>query len=516
VAGLIRRWANEAPNAPALTYQGHTDSWDDVYVRSCKTSRALEAAGVGRQDRVAVLDKNTPAHFDVLFGASLLNAVYVAVNWRLAPPEMAHILNDAEAKVLVVGAEFLPQLAAFEDQLRSVTRIVIAGGGHDKHPSLADWQHPFESTDPGAQHRPEDVAVQLYTSGTTGLPKGAMLTNLNMGVSMSTLGAELGANETSVNLVAMPLFHIGGSGWALAGMTVGAHTVLLPQVDPDEILSLIPRYQVTHTFVVPAVLMFLLNAPAVGQTDFSSLTSILYGAAPISDDVLRRCLEVMGCAFTQVYGLTETTGAITILRADQHDADGIHRHRLRSCGVPYSYIELRIVNAEDGSNVATGEVGEIWTRSAQNMLGYWNKPEETARTITPDGWLRTGDAGFVDGDGFVYLHDRIKDMIVSGGENIYPAEVENVLMSHPAVADVAVIGVPSERWGETVKAVVVFAPGTTASASELIEHCRLSLAHFKCPTSVDAIDVLPRNPSGKILKRELREPFWVGHERRVN
>jgi long-chain acyl-CoA synthetase len=224
----------------------------------------------------------------------------------------------------------------------------------------------------------------------------------------------------------------------------------------------------------------------------------------------------MRCNFVQVYGLTETTGAITILRADDHDPNGPHKERLRSCGVALPGIEIRISNPEDGSPLPVGEVGELWTRSAQNMLGYWHKPEDTARTITPDGWVRTGDAGYMDADGYIFLQDRIKDMIVSGGENIYPVEVENALMSHAGVADAAVIGVPHVRWGETVMAIVVKAAGSDPTPEELIEHCRARVARYKCPTSVEFRDTLPRNPSGKILKRELREPYWAGRQRRVN
>jgi long-chain acyl-CoA synthetase len=256
----------------------------------------------------------------------------------------------------------------------------------------------------------------------------------------------------------------------------------------------------------------MLSLPGIEQRDLASLRSMTYGASPISEDVLRRCLVTFGCEFIQFYGMTETTGAITILRADQHD----NPVRLRSCGVPFPHIELRIVDPESGEDKPTGEVGELWTRSRQNMPGYWHKPEETANTINADGWLRTGDAGYFDADGFVYLHDRIKDMIVSGGENVYPAEVENVLMSHPAVADVAVIGVPHDKWGETVKAIVVPAPDQPQDPKALIAFAREHLAHFKCPTSVDYTDVLPRNPSGKILKRELRAPYWAGAARNIS
>jgi long-chain acyl-CoA synthetase len=312
----------------------------------------------------------------------------------------------------------------------------------------------------------------------------------------------------------MPLFHIGGSGWAVAGMLRGGHSILLREVDPAQILQVIPKYSITHAFLVPAVLQFLLMMPDVHDADFSCLRMIAYGAAPITDKVLTECLATFGCDFVQLYGLTETTGAITQLDAADHDPAN-RPELLRSCGKPFPWVELRAVDEATGEDRPLGEVGELWARTGQNMKGYWKQPEETAKTITPDGWLKTGDAGYFK-DGYVYLHDRVKDMIVSGGENIYPAEIENALMSHPGVADVAVIGVPSDRWGETVKAIVVRAEGYEVTEQELIAFSREHLAHFKCPTSVDFTDVLPRNPSGKLLKRELRAPYWQGRERLVN
>jgi acyl-CoA synthetase (AMP-forming)/AMP-acid ligase II len=227
-------------------------------------------------------------------------------------------------------------------------------------------------------------------------------------------------------------------------------------------------------------------------------------------------MAAFGCGFNQVYGMTETTGAITALRAEDHDPEGPRHHLLRSAGQPHPGVEIRIVDPDTGRDAPLGDVGEVWTRSAYNMAGYWGKPEETAATVNAEGWLRTGDAAYFDAAGYLYLHDRMKDMIVSGGENVYPAEVENVLLSHPAIADAAVIGVPDDRWGETVKAIVVPAPEATVDQAEIIAHCRAQLAGYKCPTSVDSVEALPRNPSGKILKRELRDPYWVGKARHIN
>ena len=256
--------------------------------------------------------------------------------------------------------------------------------------------------------------------------------------------------------------------------------------------------------------------PEIAGSDFSTLEMMAYGASPISTQVLADSLRVFGCGFVQLYGLTETTGAVTGLFPEDHDPGGPRAHLLRSAGKPLWGVEIRIVDAATGSDADVNEVGEIWVRTVQNMKGYWNLPEETAKTILEDGWLRSGDAGYLDAEGFLYIHDRVKDMIVSGGENIYPAEIENVLMAHPAVADAAVIGVPSDRWGESPKALVVRAPGTDPSEQELIDFCRERLARFKCPTSVDWVEALPRNPSGKILKKDLRAPYWEGRDRNVN
>jgi acyl-CoA synthetase (AMP-forming)/AMP-acid ligase II len=262
--------------------------------------------------------------------------------------------------------------------------------------------------------------------------------------------------------------------------------------------------------------MFLLATPTLSSTDLSSLRLIFYGAAPISEDVLVKCMSIFGCDFCQVYGMTETTGAITALSPEDHDPEGPRRELLRSAGKPHATVELRVVDPDSGEDAELGAVGEIWTRSPYNMAGYWGQPEETSKTVSDDGWLHTGDAGYLNADGYLFLHDRMKDMIVSGGENIYPAEVENILLSHDTIVDAAVIGVPDDRWGETVKAIVVLAPDATLDEAAIISHCRELLAHYKCPTSVEVVDVLPRNPSGKILKRELRAPYWAGRSRSIN
>jgi long-chain acyl-CoA synthetase len=515
-SGMIRQWARETPDAPMLTEGTTTLSWGEVYRRARRVSYALVRAGVGAGDRVAFLDRNGNEYFEVLFGCALLGAVSVAVNWRLAPTEMAAIVEDAGAPILFYG----PDYAAAVKEVASLVDGVHHWVALEHFAEWRDADGVAERDDPGFDPGPDDAVVQLYTSGTTGLPKGAVISGRNISAILKEADQVFRIGGDTVSLVAMPLFHIGGTGWALCGMSRGGHSVILKDVEPTEALRIIEEHRVTETFVVPAVLMFLLATPALATTDVSSLRTIFYGASPISEDVLVRSMTALGCDFAQVYGLTETSGAITSLMPDDHDPDGPRAHLLRSAGRPFDHVELRIVDTDSGREQPVGAVGEVWTRSDQNMLGYWNKPDETDAALTDDGWFRTGDAGWLDAEGYLFLHDRIKDMIVSGGENVYPAEVENALLAHPDVADAAVIGVPDDRWGETVKGLVVKAPGAPdldgALEADIIAATRDRLAHYKCPTSIDFIDVLPRNPSGKVLKRELRRPYWDQSDRNIH
>jgi long-chain acyl-CoA synthetase len=513
LADISRVWARRAPERTAMTAGERTWTFAELDEESCRVAQGLLTLGVGAGNRVAYLDKNTPEYFTHLFGGAKLNAVSVAVNWRLAPPEMEFILDDAEATVLFIGEEFLGHLARMN--LPKVRQVVVIGDpGDSGHPAYDDWVVGFDPIDPDRPVAASDTCYQLYTSGTTGLPKGVELTNDNL-LSTMTTGRDAWnfRGDDLVNLVAMPLFHIAGSGWALAGMVNGAHTVLAKEVDPVEIIDLIPKHRITHALLVPAVLQFVLAVPDAARGDFSSMRSLVYGASPISEAVLTGSLELFGCDFMQAYGLTETTGAVVQLDPEDHEPGGERAHLLRAAGKPWGDVELRIVDPETGADVADGSVGEVWIKSRQVMKGYWKNPDATAAAIV-DGWFRSGDAGYLV-DGYLFIHDRVKDMVVSGGENIYPAEVENALMKHPSIADVAVIGVPHEKWGETVKAVVVRTDPTLTEA-DVISFAKEHLASYKCPTSVDWSDALPRNPSGKVLKTDLRAPYWEGRGRRVN
>jgi long-chain acyl-CoA synthetase len=521
-AGFLRFWAAARPDHPALRWgEGSQLTYGELDERSSRVARALAASGVRPGERVAFLDKNSPEQVEIFFGAAKLGAVPCPVNFRLAPPEVATVVADSEAPIFFVGQEFAAGVDKVSDQLPGVAVVVI--GGAERHgeagaagrAEYASWRDGQPAEDPGHSAEPADVAYQLYSSGTTGRPKGVQLTQANLCAGVGLYPAVMGLGSDSVSLVAMPLYHIGGGGWALAGFAQGATNVLVRDLVPTALVDLIVAERISHAFLVPAVLQFMLAVPGVADRDFSALRAILYGASPISETVLAASIRTFGCSFVQAYGLTETTGTVVYLPADDHDPDGPRRHRLRAAGVPTPGTEVRIVDPAAGCDVAAGEVGEIWVKGPTVMKGYAKMPDQTAETIVEGGWLRTGDAGYRDADGYVYIHDRVKDMIVSGGENIYPAEVENAIMSHPEVSDVAVVGVPDDRWGETPKAFVVKVTGSQLAAPDLLAWCRERLAGFKCPTSVEWVDELPRNPSGKVLKKDLRAPYWEGRSRMV-
>ncbi|HKU94583.1 MAG TPA: long-chain-fatty-acid--CoA ligase [Vineibacter sp.] len=512
IADIVRGHAQRQGATPALVYRGEATDYATLDRRASQVANGLVAAGLKPQGRVAHLDKSEACFFELFFGCAKANGVMVSVNWRLAPPEMLHIINDAEAEILVVGEEYFPVIDKIRSQLTHVRTIIALNGVHPAFEPFARWRDRQAPSDPLLPIAADDVAVQFYTSGTTGLPKGAQLTNRNLLHLLPSWTPTWHMGPGVRNLVVLPMFHIGGAGWALAGLYAGCTNYVTREVVPLEILGLIQDQQIEVALFVPAIILFLVQTPQIRETNLASLKLIVYGAAPIPADLLRQAMTIFPCGFQQVYGLTESTGAVTLLPPEDHDPDD--PKKLLSCGYAHKGVELRIVG-DDGTACAPNQVGEIAIRSPQVMKGYWKLPEASARAMR-DGWLLTGDAGYLDDKGYLFIYDRVKDMIVSGGENIYPAEVESALFGHPAVADVAVIGVPDERWGEVVKAVVVRKPDADVTPAALIAWARERIAGYKLPKSVDFIDALPRNPTGKILKRELRKPYWEGKDRQVN
>ncbi|MBC6457149.1 long-chain-fatty-acid--CoA ligase [Actinomadura sp. HBU206391] len=512
---VLRDRTREIPDQIAFISGDERVTYAEFDRRVHRAANALRAAGVERGDRVAILDKNSIEYVEQLFAAARLGAVQVPVNYRLSADEVAYVVNDAQAPVFLVGREFVPLLDAIADRLEHTEHLVVVGTGEHAYQDYAAWVGAYDATPVNVELSSDDVFAQLYSSGTTGLPKGVMLTHDNFVGALRPSNRTWSPEPSSVLMVAMPAYHIAGCILSISVIYDGITGVIVSDPDPGLILDAISEHGVTHTFLVPVLLLFMPQMPQAQTADLSSLRVMLYGASPISDDVLRGAMRLMPHTdFMQVYGLTETTGAITMLPPADHTLDGPNTHRLRSAGLPTPETELRIVDPATGDELPTGQVGEILSRTEQNMRGYWRLPEASSQTMLPDGWLRTGDIGYLDEDGYLYIHDRVKDMIISGGENIYPAEVENVLMSHPQVADCAIIGVPDPKWGETPKAFVVVSGEVTDQ--ELIDHCRERLAHFKCPTSIERSEAIPRNPTGKVLKRDLRAPYWADQDRAVH
>jgi fatty-acyl-CoA synthase len=400
-----------------------------------------------------------------------------------------------------------------EDQIPSIKKIVAMDEDHPIWESYASWRDGQSKDNPNLVGEFEDDVIQLYTSGTTGHPKGVRMTNKNLLASTPMVEKRWGADwhEKTVNFVLSPLFHVAGSNIVVMGIIFGCKNIIIPEPDPTKILELIESEKIETAFMVPALILFLLQHPNCSKTDFSSLRQIVYGASPIAQDTLLKAVEVMQCDFWQVYGLTESTGIGTTLSPADHNVD---LGKLRSCGKPYPGVEIKITD-ESNNTVGHNEVGEILIKSDVIMKGYWNRPEANDNSIIDD-WFYTGDAGYLDEDGFLYIHDRVKDMIISGGENIYPAEVENALMSHPDIADAAAVGIPDDKWGETVKGFVILKQDSNITEKEIIAYTKDQIAAYKCPSSIDFITEMPRNPSGKILRRELRAPFWDDAERNVS
>ena len=510
VADISRRGAQAYGEAVALQCDDRTLTYAELERRSSQAADMLASLGVAPGHRIAWLGRSHELFFEILFGAAKARVCLAPINSRLATPEIAFILDDSSASAFFVTQDFFAAAEAVAAQIERPIRLIAVDGarpGFDSYPALRDTAPDAPPRTPLAT----DDALQLYTSGTTGLPKGVRLNNANFEAFLETAltfeGLDFGPDDVFVAV--MPLFHVGGMNPDLACLAGGARLVLVPVFDPPQTLRTIEATRATRIGFVPAMINMLLQCPTCAETDFSAVKTLVYGASPISEAVLNAARDRFGCRFIQMFGMTETNAAGTILTCDDHRPE-----LLRSCGRAWPTHEVRVAN-EVGEEAAPGEVGEIQIRGPAVMTGYWNRPDATAETITPEGWLRTGDAGHRDADGYFFVYDRVKDMIVSGGENVYPAEVENAILGCPGVADAAVIGVPDARWGEAVKAIVVVKPGETVEAEDVIAWARERIAGYKAPKSVDFIDALPRNATNKVLRRVLRAPYWEGHGRLV-
>lgn len=505
---FITYWAQDRPDRVAIEGDDFTLTFAGLEDATARVASALTARGIAKGDRIAWFGKNSATYFTLFFGAARAGIVMVPIGWRLAEPEAAFIIDNAEAKLLLLGE-------GFEDCANTLGQRPGLSGCL----TAAAARRDLIGADRGSfvPSLPDDAVLQLYTSGTTGNPKGAVLSNRNLfglrKAGMDNPPPHSLWDEDEAVLVAMPCAHIGGTGLGIVALASGLPGVVLSEFDPVRVFDAVENRGVTRFFIVPAALQMLLNHPDCATTDFSRIKYISYGASPIPLELLRQCITMFGAEFVQNYGMTETTGTICVLPPEDHTAEG--NPRMRSAGKPLPGVEV-IIRGANGQVLPTGEIGEIVTRSSSNMIGYWKLPEATASTMDADGWIATGDVGYFDADGYVYMYDRAKDMIITGGENVYPAEVESAIYGHPDVLEVAVIGVPDDTWGEAVKAVCVPKAGCTIDPDSVIAWARERVAGFKVPKSVDTIAALPRNPSGKILRRSLREPYWGGRERQIN
>lgn len=517
---VLAHHARHCPDHVAVVCEDCQVTYGELAVRACELADALATLGVGAEHRVAFIGPESTDYYALLFACAMTQAVVVPINFRLSTAEVEHILADSGAKVAVCCAQTAERaqgssaaVVLVQEWSPSVARPNTSGlEGSSSGPGWLVETATRRVAEAADATGPNVPIAQLYTSGTTGLPKGVVLAHRSYFAVREALAnaglAWIDPTCDDVLLVGIPGFHVGGLWWSMQGFAAGGTVVALPSFDPGLALRVIGERQVTMMCVVPAMLTALLAVSAAPDS-YESVRKVVYGGSPITEAVLRRALAVMGCEFAQIYGLTETGNTAVCLPPHAHREGSV---LLQAAGTPYPGFAVS-ARDENGVEVATGEVGEIWLRTPAAMVEYFNLPDATAMTLV-DGWVRTGDAGFLDADGFIHLRDRLKDMIVVAGENVYPAQVENALGAHPAVRDVAVVGAPDPVTGEAVHAFVETTGEVTPR--ELFVHCRGRLAAFQTPRKFHIVEGIPRNPSGKIVRRQLREPLWRDYERKVN
>lgn len=499
LGSMMLRRVELTPELPALSFEGRTWSYAEFGARIRRLAGALREAGVNRGDRVAFLGNNHPVFLETMFAAAAIGALFVPLNFRLTGPELEFIVNDAGVHTLIVDEE---RKAVIDDVRETLCcrRYVAAELASDGWPSYPQFVEHAAPIDAAQRVEMDDVAVIMYTSGTTGRPKGAMLThgnffwnNVNEAFGPERLAAD-------VSLTAAPLFHIGGLNvTTIIGLQAGGHVVIHRNFDPGLALHDIAKYRVTTMFGAPAMFLFIAQHPAFESTDLSCVEVLVCGGAPVPEALIR-VYKARGVKLCQGYGLTETAPFATFLGSRWIES------KLGSAGKPALYGSVRIVDAQNRP-LEAGAKGEVCVRAPNVMKGYWNRPDATAEAIDAEGWFHTGDVGHIDEDGFLFLSDRVKDMVISGGENVYPAEVESVLYEHPSIAEVAVIGLPDEKWGEAVTAIVRLVPEAKLTLEELRAFAGHKLARYKLPLRLHFVEEMPRNPAGKVLKYQLRERF---------
>jgi acyl-CoA synthetase (AMP-forming)/AMP-acid ligase II len=516
VAELIERNYRLRPDAGAVTFEGKTQTFRALTERAFQFANALYAMGLRRQDRVAVLAQNSPQYLEVYAAGEIAGFITVTINYRLAPGEMAFILKDASPSVLVFDPDYAGLVAKLAADMPGMRCVMLGEAAGDTFASYEALLQAEPATPPPIASRPDDVAYLIYTSGTTGRPKGTMLGQAAMAQSAVAHAWEKGHLESDRILAVMPLYHVGAKYTQNSTHAAGAELVLHRSYNIEKVAADLQNYKIASAHLAPIMVQDLLNLPNLKDYDHSSLRLINYASGPMAVTLLEKAIATYGPLFMQHYGMTES-GGTTALLAHDHVVSGPPHvvRRLASAGRASPGTRIKVVRG-DGSECDVEEAGEVLMRSHMNMRGYWNNHAATLAAIDEDGWLHTGDIGYMDSAGYLFISDRKKDMIISGGENIYPREVEEAIYRHEAVAEAAVIGVPDPRWGEAVKAFVVLKSGAAVSESDLIEHCRAHIASYKKPKQIAFVAALPRLANHKIDKKELRKADWGGLQRAVN
>jgi acyl-CoA synthetase (AMP-forming)/AMP-acid ligase II len=516
ISSTISRNMQVNGSGTATIFQDRQHSWLQFGERIARLAGGLKNLGLQSGDRVAVLSLNNDRYMESYFGVPWGGYVLVPINTRLAPPEIVFWLNDSGATVLMVDESFVPMLPKIQDQMETVKHLVFLGDGPPPQ-GMFSFEGFLDGVSalPAVESQSEDLAMLYYTGGTTGRSKGVMLSQHNVLYNALQFAPKVGYRSHSVYLHAAPMFHIADGACTYAIATAAGSSVIIPGFEPQAALNAIQDHKISVTLWVPTMVNMAVHFPGVEDFDLSSLVDMMYGASPMPEAVVRRAMEVMPHArFHHAYGQTESAPILTMLEPDRHVLDP-SLGKPGSCGQALMGVELRIVD-EDDNEVPTGTVGEICARGDNVMLGYWRQPEMTAHALRK-GWLHTGDGARMDEEGFVYIVDRVKDMIISGGENVYSVEVEDAVYQHAAVAECAVIGIPDEKWGEQVHAIIRLHEGQNADEQAIIAHCNALIAAFKCPKSVEfRADPLPLSGAGKILKTTLRESFWADQDKAVH
>lgn len=513
----LRRAAKLKPNDIAMLGDDLSISWTEFQDRTARLAGAFAALGLAEGDRIAMLGLNTHRYVEFFYGAFWRGAAAVPLNIRWAVAEHIYALNDCGARALIVDDAFAGVAKEIAAGVPSIEILIHATDG-----AASDGMRGFEDliadhdAAPDACLGGDDLAGVFYTGGTTGFPKGVMLPHRGLWTSSISFADACRLTAEDVNLHAAPMFHIAGCAAAFNQVILGGTQTFIPGFEPKAFLKAVETYRPTNTLLVPTMIGMLLQEPSLEAADTSSLTKMFYGASPMTQAILKEAMEKMPeTKFVHLYGQTELSPLVTALGPEYHVLEGPKAEKIQSVGRPVVAVEVEIVD-DDGHEVPRGAVGEVRARGATTMLGYWNKPEQTAATLR-DGWVHTGDGGYMDDEGFIYIVDRVKDMIITGGENVFSAEVENAVMQFPGLAECAVVGVPDDKWGEAVHAIVVPRAGEAPDPDALIAHCRTLIAPFKCPRSVEVrAEPLPKSGAGKIQKFELRKPFWEGRDRGVS